>query len=194
VGFSSNVVASVEALLGLLAFSITTGIIYGRFSKAVPKILYSDLALISPYLDSSALMIKTANERSNQLINVEASIIFSRNETVNGVKTRKYYPLDLERKTVKYFSLSWTIVHPITSESPLYGENKESLAESEAEILLSIDGTNDTFSDPIHSRKSFYHTEMFFGRKFENIIGTENGSYILDLNKINETVEAPIKE
>ena len=34
---------------------------------------------------------------------------------------RTFRLLDLERSDVMLFPLSWTLVHPITNESPLYG-------------------------------------------------------------------------
>jgi inward rectifier potassium channel len=186
VGLGANIVSSIEALVGLLAFSITTGLLYGRFSRPVPMILYSDKAIVAPYLDIQGLMIKMANEKSNQLINVEATLIYSRNELKNGIITRQYYPLELERKFVKYFSLSWTIVHPITESSPLFDQTPETLRASNSELLLSVDGINDTFSDTINSRRSFLFDEIIFGQKFANIVSTENNQYVLDLSKINE--------
>ncbi len=189
VGFLTNLIASVEALVGLLAFSITTGLLYGRFSRPVPMILYSDVALVAPYLDTTGLMIKLANEKSNQLINVEVSIIFSRNELNNGQITRKYYPLELERKFVKYFSLTWTVVHPITETSPLFNQTADTFKASNAEFLLSLDGVNDTFSDTIHSRKSYLYSEVEFGAKFSNILTTDEDQYLLDLSKINERIK-----
>jgi inward rectifier potassium channel len=189
VGLGANIVSSIEALVGLLAFSITTGLLYGRFSRPVPMILYSDKAMIAPYLDIQGLMIKMANEKSNQLINVEATLIYSRNELKNGIITRQYYPLELERKYVKYFSLSWTIVHPITEKSPLFDQTPESLHASNSELLLSVDGINDTFSDHINSRRSYLYDEIIFGQKFANIISSQNDQYVLDLSKINSLQE-----
>jgi inward rectifier potassium channel len=187
VGFGSNLIASFEALIGLLAFSLTTGLLYGRFSRPVPKILYSEQALITPYLDMTGFMVRLANEKSNMLIDVHASLIFTRNETINGKVVRKYYPLELERSTIKYFSLSWTLVHPITKESPLYFENLETLKNSNAEFLITLDAINDTFSDAVHSRKSYLFNEIVWNEKFINMVETRNSEYLLDLTKISST-------
>ncbi|MGL4630313.1 MAG: ion channel [Leadbetterella sp.] len=193
VGFMTNIVSSLEALLGLLAFSLTTGILYGRFSRPSPKILYSDNALIAPYLDTRGLMIRIVNEKSSQLINVNVTLIFSKNEIKNGEKKRQYHTLELERAYVKYFSLSWTIVHPITANSPLYKETPESLRESNAELLLSIDGSTETHGDSVHSRKSYLHSEIKWGRKFVSIISEDGHEYTLDLanNDRSEPAELP---
>ena len=190
VGYITNIIASVEAFLGLLSFSILTGLLYGRFSRPVPRILYSEKAIIAPYLDINGLMVRMANEKSNQLINVEASMIFSRNEIENGMVKRKYYGLDLERSKVKFFAMSWTLVHPITEKSVLFGETPESLKASDAEVLVSVEGTNDTFADYIHSRKSYLFDEIEMGRKFKPMLLESTGdTYLLDLTKLSDTSE-----
>lgn len=38
----------------------------------------------------------------------------------NGLLTNKFFTLDLEYQKINSLALSWTLVHPITSESPLY--------------------------------------------------------------------------
>lgn len=190
VGYITNIIASVEAFIGLLSFSIMTGLLYGRFSKPIPRIRYSEKAIIAPYLDINGLMIRLANEKSNQIINVEASVIFSRNETVDGFIKRKYYGLDLERNKVKFFAMSWTLVHPITEKSVLFGETMESLQASDAEMLVTVEGTNDTFADPIYSRRSFLYNEIEIGKKFLPMTVPLEDYYLLDLNKLSDREDA----
>ena len=57
-GFLTSFVAAVEALFGLLSFAIATGLFYGRFSKPKAHIKFSENALISPYKDGTALMLR----------------------------------------------------------------------------------------------------------------------------------------
>ena len=56
--------------------------------------------------------------------------MFSRFEQVDGVHTRRYYPLALERDGVVFLPLTWTVVHPIDEHSPLHGETLESMHNS----------------------------------------------------------------
>src|SRR5258706_6953387 len=51
VGDGANLVASIEAISGFLSLAIVTGLLYGRFSKPQAFLVFSDLALISPYKD-----------------------------------------------------------------------------------------------------------------------------------------------
>lgn len=191
-GALTSSVAAVEALLGLMMFAIITGLLYGRFSKPRPQISFSQEAIIAPYLDINGLMFRMVNLKSNQLINLNVDVIFSRNEQTDTGILRKYYGLDLERSAVKFFPMGWTVVHPITIKSPMYGETNESLALSDAEILISVEGTNDTYADPIHVRKSYMYDELAWGVKFTTMMSNNHHEYVIDLSKVGNYETMPL--
>jgi inward rectifier potassium channel len=191
-GFLTSSIAAFEAMIGLLIFSIMTGLLYGRFSRPNPKVVFSENAIVAPYLNINGLMFRMVNEKNNQLINVEVSVIFSRNELDNGEIKRKYYNLELERKQVKFFAMAWTVVHPITESSILFNETAESLAEADAEILISLEGTDDTQADKVHTRRSYLYEEILWGRKFDNILSPVDNTYVIDLNKVGKTIKAEL--
>src|ERR1700759_1356972 len=100
-GMATNSVAALESMMGLLAFALATGLLYGRFSRPSAKIVYSKNLLIAPYLETcQGLMFRLANLRRNTLIDLQIEIIFSYNEEVNGKLLRRFFPLELERKRV----------------------------------------------------------------------------------------------
>ncbi len=187
-GFAASWVASIESLLGLMIFAIITGLLYGRFSRPNPKIKFSSKSIIAPYLDINGWMFRMVNERSNQLINVSVSVIMSRIEERNGHSSRRYFGLDLERSKVNFFPMNWTIVHPITDESPLKGETPESMKANDTEFLIAVEGIDDTFADNVHARQSYFHSEVVFGAKFKSMLEPHpiDEVYILDLDKIDE--------
>lgn len=164
VGFAASFVAGIEALSGLMMFAIITGLLYGRFSRPNPRILFSRNAIIAPYLDTNAFMFRMVNEKSNQIINMSVSLVFSKVEEKNGVRNRQYYGLTLERSKVNFFPTNWTIVHAITEDSPLYGETPESLAEADAEFMIATEGIDDTFADAVHKRHSYFNDELVWGK------------------------------
>jgi inward rectifier potassium channel len=192
VGTGANITASLEALTGLLSFAFATGLLYGRFSRPVAKIIFSSNALIAPYQDKTAFMFRSANKRVNQLIDVGATVTLSRLELdANGERGRKFYSLELERQTVTLFYLSWTVVHPITEHSPLFGVTKQQLDESDAEFLILIKAFDDAFSQNVHARTSYKSQEVVFGRKFKGIIHiAPDGMTEVDLDKIHDHEQA----
>jgi inward rectifier potassium channel len=54
-GVVANSVAAFESMIGLLAFALATGLLYGRFSKPSAKIVYSDNILVAPYTRKMAV-------------------------------------------------------------------------------------------------------------------------------------------
>ncbi len=119
---AANIVVTIEALAGLMGFAIVTGLVFARFSRPTANVLFSSHAVVAPYQNITALEFRVANARSNELIEVSAKVIVSRFEEVDGVHTRRYYPLKLERDGVVFLPLTWTVVHPIDEQSPLHGE------------------------------------------------------------------------
>ena len=96
-GLAANLVVTAEALAGLAGFAIVTGLLFARISRPTANVLFSSHAVVAPYQNITALEFRVANARSNELIEVSAKVIVSRFEQVDGVHTRRYYPLKLER-------------------------------------------------------------------------------------------------
>jgi len=187
-GTLTNSVAALESMMGLLAFALATGLLYGRFSRPSAQIAYSKNILVAPYLENNkGIMFRLANLRRNILIDLSIEIIFSFNETVDGKTVRRFYPLDLERSKVSVLTMSWTIVHPLDENSPLIDMTKEELDSTEAGFAVLLKAFDDTFSQTVHSRTSYQHHEIVWDAKFKPIFSrAEDGRIVLDLSKINE--------
>lgn len=195
VGFATSFVASIESMLGLLAFAMATGLLYGRFSHPEANIIYSKNALFAPYRDGVGLMVRMANGRRNQLIELEALVTLARNEIIDGVNKRKFYVLPLEITKVSVLASSWTLVHPVIEGSPFFGMTFDDINESDGEILVQIKAYDETYSQNVYSRSSFMDDEIIVGGKFISAVTVdEQGRSVLDLSMISdyEIVEVPI--
>ena len=188
VGLPAHMVMTTESLFGLLGFALATGLLFSRFSRPTAQILFSDRAVITRYRGMTAFMFRLTNARSNQLVELEAKVLFSR---IEG-DSRKYDQLSLERKSVVFFPLSWTIVHPIDEKSPLWGRTPEDLAAGEAEFLVLLSGTDETFSQTVHARTSYKPGEIVFGHRFVNIYNpiSPDGMVSIDVRKLSDTEPA----
>ena len=187
VGLWSNILSALEAVIGLLGFAVITGLLYGRFSRPSARIRFSDNMLIAPYQDGTSLQFRIANGRSNTLMDLEARMLLMTVELVDGVMQRKYAALDLERKSVYFFPLTWTVVHPIDENSPLYKKTAEDLARVEAEVLILIKGFDDTFSQVVHARYSYRHEDFVWGAKFVPAFNIDtSGDMVLEVDRIND--------
>jgi inward rectifier potassium channel len=184
---SADIVVSIESLIGLLGLALWTGLLFARFSRPMAALIFSDHAVIAPYRAHTAFMFRVVNGRSNQMVELNATVLFSR--IVGGV--RKYNQLSLERSGVVFFPLSWTVVHPIDEKSPLFGCSEQELDETDAEVLILITGTDETFSQTVHARTSYKPAEILHGKKFASIYEPlENGIASIDVRRLSELESA----
>ncbi len=182
-----SLIASLEAFIGLLGFAISTGLLYGRFSKPKPKIMFSENALVSPYQDIKGLMVRVANPKNNQLINISAKMMYSQIEESNNQKTRKFYPLDLEIEKISLFVTSWTVVHPITENSPLFQLSHKNIDDRKGELILLLSAYDESYSQDLHTRTSYKPEEIIENAKFKSVIGfNEDEQSVIYLDKLSD--------
>src|SRR5580704_6695267 len=186
-GAWANLISSLEAATGLMVFAMATGLLYGRFSRPSARIVYSKNVIIAPYQEGTSLQFRVTNARSNVLMNMDAHVLLMTVESSDGQLKRSFVDLPLERQRVYFFPLTWTIVHPIDSDSPLFGKTGEDLAKLSAELLILIQGFDDTFSQVVHSRYSYRHDEMIWGAKFIPAFKVDpKGDLVVELDRIDE--------
>jgi inward rectifier potassium channel len=189
----ANVLSSVEALTGLLAFALATSLMFARFSRPDARVLYSRQAIVAPYRGINGLMFRIANERNSQLIQVGVQVLLSRIEKDGKATVRRFHKLSLERDEVTFFPLTWTVVHPIEAKSPLHGQTEEEFRAAESEILVLISATDETFSQTVNSRSSYKADEVVWGAKFADVFGQKaDGTIIVDLHRIHAFDRVPL--
>jgi inward rectifier potassium channel len=185
--FWTNVIAAFEALTGLMALAVATGLLYGRFSRPSARLAFSEKAIVAPYRNGKGLQFRVANKRPNVLMDLEATVMLMTVVNSGGTLKREYFPLSLERSTVYFLALTWTLVHPIDESSPFYGKSTDDLRNQQAEILILIKGFDDTFSQVVHSRYSYTFDEIEWGAKFRPAFRvTDKGDMVLDLDRLSE--------
>lgn len=191
-GVPANLLVAVESLSGLLMLALGTGILFARFSRPTARIVFSERGVVAPYRNITGFMIRLANGRANQLIELEAKVLFSR---MDG-EMRHYDQLTLERTRVVFFPLSWTIVHPIDEKSPMWGLTHEDLVASDAEFLFLLSGVDETFSQIVHARTSYKAEEIVFNQRFVNIYNPvrRDGTISIDLKRLGKTELAEAEE
>jgi inward rectifier potassium channel len=193
VGMWTSSIAAFESLVGLMCLAIATGLFYGRFSKPVSKILYSKYAVIAPFKEGTAFQFRIANEQRSEMIDVDVRVMFSILKNSNSDSpVRKFYDLELEYDKINFFSLMWTVNHVIDKDSPIYGLTKEDFANGHAEVLILLQGYDDTFMSNVHSRSSYRHNEIIWGSKFISVFGyDDDGRTTVALDRISEIDPLP---
>ncbi len=195
VGVVPNLLVTIESYYSLLANALITGLVFARFARPTARIIFSEVAVIAPYRDIEGLMFRLVNGRSSQLIEVQIQVLFARFINENGKTVRRFDFLDLERKKVTFLPLALTVVHPITEDSPLRGLTQADLNATDAELLILITATDETFAQVVHTRSSYKPHEIRCGHKFVSIYNeVADGEPIsIDIRKLSQ-VERAVKQ
>lgn len=189
VSVGANALMTLESFTGILTVALVTGIAFSRFSRPRARILFSRQAVIAPYRGGTALMFRIANQRKSQLIEVEAQVILARFETEPGTPAvRRFHSLTLARHKVTFFPASWTVVHPIDAESPLFGVTREELEAADAEVLILLKAVEENFSQTVHTRASYRAEEVAWNTRFVSVFVEEDveGRQGVDLGRLDE--------
>ena len=194
IGFAASLTASMEALIGLMSFALVTGLLYGRFARPRAYIRYSKNALLVPFRDGVALMFRMVPYTKNYLLNVEVKVTLALKIEEDGQKKNKFFnvPLDISKATT--MTSNWTIVHMINEESPLYGFTRKDIEDAQAELLIFVQGFDESFSNTVVSRASYNYEELVYGAKFAPMFhpNEDNTTTILHIDKLDDYTEAEL--
>jgi len=180
-GIIANLLVTLESMFGFAFYAVVTGLVFSKFSRPTARILFSDKAIIASHDGKPHFMLRLANERDNRIVDTSAKLTLMRNQiTAEGTLMRRFHDLPLVRREIPILRLTWMVMHEINDQSPLYGMTSESLAEMEAEIIISIRGMDDTLSQTIHARHSYIAGEIVCNAAFEDIL-LRRDDYVLEV-------------
>jgi inward rectifier potassium channel len=188
-GAAAGTLSSIESLFGLMGFALATGLLFGRFSRPSAKIGFSRNMLVAPYQDATSLQFRVVNLRVNSIIELEARVMLMTVEENGGELKRKFTLLELERRSIIFFPLTWTVVHPIDKDSPLFGKTAQDLERLHAEVLILLKGFDDTFSQTVHARYSYRYEEIKWNARFAPAFSVDDsGAAVVDIDKVGDLV------
>jgi inward rectifier potassium channel len=187
--FAANVMAAFEALVGVLGFAVATGLLFGRVSRPSARIGFSENMVVAPYQEGQSLQFRVVNRRKNSLAELQAKCLLMTVDNENGTPKRRFDLLRLERPEVMFLALTWTIVHPIESDSPLWGKTAADLTRMQAEVIILLKAYDDTFSQTVVARYSYRHDEIVWDKRFAPAFSVDgHGDLVLEVGKVGEMV------
>lgn len=191
----SHILMSLEALSGLIGLALVTGLIFAKFSRPSARVRFSRKAVISTRDGVPSLMFRMANVRANQIVEAQVHVLLARSEvTAEGEDVWRFYDLQLRRYRNATFRHSWTVVHPIGPESPLYGSSPEALASAFAEMVVSMTGIDGAFMQTVYARHTYDSSDIIWGARLSDImIRSPQGDFAIDYGRFDDLdqTEAP---
>jgi len=187
----ANLLVTVESFTGILTIALFTGIIFARFSRPFARVVFSKVAVVAPFDGVPTLMFRTANQRGEAIMDASVTVTLARQHTtLEGVTMRRFQELKLMRSSNSLFALSWTVMHPIDRDSPLYGLTQEDMEAQDMEIVVMLNGLDEILADRIYARHAYWADEIVWNRRFVDVISlTPNGHRMVDLTQFHDTKE-----
>ena len=184
-----HVAASLEILTGMVSIALTTGLVFARFSRPTARILFSRVAVIREFEGERVLMLRLANERHNRIVEASASLSIVRLEiNAQGESFFRIHDLRLLRQQTPVLALTWSLIHPIDEQSPLYGIDADQLAASRSRIVVSVAGHDETMAARVYAGKDYEADDLIFDGRFVDILQmTPAGGRVVDLTRFHDT-------
>lgn len=184
-----HAIATGEIFVGMSGVALTTGMIFARFSRPRARILFANNVVIRPIDGRLTLMVRAANARQNVIVEAKARMRVIRSETSpEGFFSRKVHDLPLVRDQHPAFLLSWSLMHVIDENSPLHGQTLESLEAANAELMLMVEGLDETTMQSMQARRSWPPEAILMGYRYVDLLSVQNGETHIDYTKFNEVV------
>jgi inward rectifier potassium channel len=187
----ANLLVTVESFAGILIIALFTGIMFARFSRPIARVMFSKVAVVTPFEGVPTLMFRAANQRGNSILDARCVLSLARNYTTReGISMRRFQELKLLRARNPLFALSWTVMHAIDPDSPLYGVGLAEMIEQDMEIVVMLSGMDETIADNIYARHSYVAEEILWHRRFVDVVSVApSGQRVVNLHQFHETIE-----
>ncbi len=183
----ANVVMTVETLAGIMTVAMTTGLLFARVSHPTARVLFARNAVVSLHNGQRALLVRMGNQRRSQIVQAEVNLTLLRSETTaEGEFMRRFYDLPLARARTPVFAMTYTAIHFIDEQSPFYGMDSQRLTDQEIELLVTVNGVDETLGQLVHARYSYLPDEILFGHRYIDMFGvTDDGRRAIDYRRFH---------
>jgi inward rectifier potassium channel len=84
-------------------------------------------------------------------------------------------------------SLSWTLMHKVDEESPLWSKSADDLNNSHAEVMVIVTAKNELYLQTIHAQTSYISDEVIWDARFKHTLEVNSdGETIFILKRLDE--------
>jgi inward rectifier potassium channel len=182
-----HVISAIEIVCGMVFTAIMTGLLFVRFSKPRPKILFADQAVVTTHDCGPTLMVRIANGRLTLLTNAAVQLgVLLPEVSEEGHPIRRLHDLPLVNANLSLFAMTWTVMHEIDDKSPLASYDAEQLKTGDARLVLTIAARDHALGAAIHDLRIYTASEVLFGMHYaEAITIDEQMRPVADLTRLS---------
>jgi inward rectifier potassium channel len=188
---AANALVLAESVVSVVVTALATGLVFAKFARPVGRLAFSRHAVVSAMDGVPTLQFRVGNERGNSIVEATVKVALVRTvKTKEGSSFYRMTDLKLVRDRSPAIARSWTVLHAIDDASPLSGCGPEQMAREDAELLVSVSGTDDTSYQPVFARHTYEHASIKYGARFVDVLSeTPDGDLVLDVRRFHDIVQ-----
>jgi len=192
----ANVLVTLEAGMGLFGMAVAASLLFARFTRATAGVRFSSNAVITQFDGKPTLMFRIANQRETRIHEAQIYLVVARQQnTAEGHSYRRLADLQPVRSFNPIFELSWTVMHVIDEESPLYGVTPHDMEQSVVAISVVFSGHHEGFQQRVHARHTYTQSLIEWDHRFADMITRdEDGAIVIDYALFDELVPVDPKD
>ncbi len=185
IGFTNNIILTIESMTAMVGAALITGLLYARFSRPTTGIIYSRNILIAPYRGEKGLMFRIANAKKNEVVELHAAVFLISTDLVTNKRDIKV--LNLERSYFPFLAHAVTIVHPLTEQSPLNNFSWVDDDKTQYEIGVWFNAIDRITGQNVFSGNTYFMPDIIQGAKFISCTDVDkDGLFLIYLNKLSD--------
>lgn len=187
----AHVLVTMQALVGIMGVALVTGVTFAKFAKPSARVLFSKYAVIQPRDGVPHLCFRMVNWRHNQIVEAQMRVMLLMLETTReGQTLRTPIEIPLVRDRSALFFLAWQVMHRLDENSPLVkAGGVEKLREMDAQLVLSLTGTDETLAQPVHARHMYQWDEIVPNARFADVLQTDpDGTRVMNYHNVHKTI------
>eukprot|EP00092_Neocalanus_flemingeri_P006322 GFUD01006803.1.p1 GENE.GFUD01006803.1~~GFUD01006803.1.p1 ORF type:complete len:620 (-),score=147.28 GFUD01006803.1:285-2144(-) len=173
------IVVSLQAVIGCIIQAFMVGLVFSKLTRPGKRsrtIIFSNHAVINRRNGRLCLIMRIGDLRNNNFVlGTKISLkLLQRRVTQEGeiyqeMENLKVSP-DTSGESCIFFVWPLDIVHVIDEDSPFYNLGAADLTKERFELLLVMEGVNETSNMNFHARTSYLPQEIMWGHRFEQML------------------------
>lgn len=168
---ASHVIVAIEAIVGLSVTAVSTGLVFTRFSQPRTEVVFASRLCISVVDGQPTLQCRLGNDRDDVLVEAQFHIdVFRTTRTSEGHLIYRSSELRLVKSRASTLARTWTLMHVIDEESPLWNLGPETAAQAELEVHISVVAIDETTHQTVHARARYDTPDVVWGARPRDVV------------------------
>ncbi|MEZ4462185.1 MAG: ion channel [bacterium] len=185
----ANMLVTAEAAFGIFGTALATGLMFAKASRPQASVLFSDVMVVNTRNGKPTLTFRAGNARGNEVVDASISVSALVDEiSAEGDHIRRVLDLKLQRDRTPIFALSWSVMHVIDEDSPLFGIDFANPSSPLLAIIVTMIGHDSTYGQQTFARHMYTPDQIREKERFVDVMSQlEDGRLLIDFSKFHLT-------